>query len=200
MAAGSSGDRARSDEPLLATTELLRLAQSGDDRARAELLTRYAPRLRLWASGRLPLYARSLFDTGDLVQETLVRVFQNLERIESRGAGAFQTYVRSALLNRLRDEVRWAARRPGPGEVPETLEDRAPSPLENAIGAEVLERYEAALAGLSETDQELLHLRIELDFDYKEIAEMTGRQKADTARVAVQRALTRLANGMHREA
>jgi DNA-directed RNA polymerase specialized sigma24 family protein len=64
----------------------------------------------------------------------------------------------------------------------------------------VLERYEAALAGLSETDQELLHLRIELDFDYKEIAEMTGRQKADTARVAVHRALARLANGMHREA
>ncbi|MBK7190773.1 MAG: hypothetical protein IPH86_19495 [bacterium] len=37
----------------------------------------------------------------------------------------------------------------------------------------MLDRYERALAGLGRKDQELLHLRIELDFDYGEIASMT---------------------------
>jgi RNA polymerase sigma-70 factor (ECF subfamily) len=183
-------------DPLLATRELLRLAREGDPRAQEQLFARYLPRLRRWASGRLPMFARSLLDTSDLVQETLMRVFQGLERVEVRGPGGFQAYVRQAVLNRIRDEVRWAARRPGPDGVPETLPDALPSPLENAVGAEVLARYERALATLDEKDRELLHLRIELDFDYQEVAEMTGRSSRDAARMAIQRALARLAEGM----
>src|SRR5205085_1722828 len=141
--------------PLLATQELLRLARDGDPRAQEQLFARYLPRLKRWASGRLPMYARSLLDTSDLVQETLMRVFQGLERVEVRGPGGFQAYVRQAVLNRIRDEVRWAARRPGPDDVPETLPDASPSPLENAVGADVLARYERGLATLDESDREL---------------------------------------------
>lgn len=184
---------------MLATRELLRLAKQGEARALEELMGRYLPRLRRWASGRLPMRARSMLDTADLVQETLLRVIEGLDRIELRGPGGFQAYVRQAVLNRIRDEVRWAARRPGPEGVPETLPDRAPSPLENAIGAEVLERYERGLAHLDEEDQQLLHLRIELDFDYDAIAAMTDRPSRDAARMAVQRALRRLADAMGHE-
>src|SRR5205814_10381078 len=91
--------------------------------------------LQRWASGRLPPYARSLFDTADLVQETLVRALEGLDGIEVRGPGGFQAYVRQAVLNRIRDQVRWARRRPGPDELPEELRDPTPSPLESAIGA-----------------------------------------------------------------
>jgi DNA-directed RNA polymerase specialized sigma24 family protein len=77
--------------------------------------------------------------------------------------------------------------------------DPAPSPLEEAIGADVLARYERAFAKLSAADQELLHLRLELDFDSDEIAAMTGRSSKDAARMAVQRALARLAEAMGRE-
>ncbi|MEO5618179.1 MAG: sigma-70 family RNA polymerase sigma factor, partial [Candidatus Eisenbacteria bacterium] len=185
--------------PLLATRELLSLAKQGEARAVAQLMERYLPRLQRWAAGRLPMHARSLLDTADLVQDTLLRVLEGLERIEVRGPGGFQAYVRQAVLNRILDEVRWAGRRPGPDGVPETLHDRLPSPLENAIGAEVLERYERGLAQLDEEDRELLHLRIELDFDYEEIAGMTGRPTRDAARMAVQRALTRLAGAMGHE-
>jgi RNA polymerase sigma-70 factor (ECF subfamily) len=185
--------------PLIGTVELLRLAKDGDPRAQEQLLARYLPRLRRWAAGRLPVYARSLSDTADLVQETLLRVLTGLDRIEVRGPGGFQAYVRQAVLNRIRDEVRWAARRPGPDGVPETLADPLPSPLENAIGADVLERYERGLATLDPADRELLHLRIELDFDYEEIAAMTGRPSRDAVRMAVQRALARLADAMGQE-
>lgn len=184
------------DEPLLETRELLRRAKDGDRPALEQLMSRYLPRLKRWANGRLPMHARSLLDTADLVQDTLLRVIEGLDRIEVRGPGAFQAYVRMAVLNRIRDEVRWAERRPGPDGVPETLHDRQPTPIENAIGSELIDRYEAGMARLDEGDRQLLHLKIELDFDYDEIAAMTGREKRNAARMAVQRALTRLADAM----
>lgn len=186
--------------PLLATTELLRLAKQGDVQARDLLVQRYLPRLSRWAAGRLPYSARSLFDTADVVHETLLRTLEGLDRIEVRGPGGFQAYVRQAVLNRMRDQVRWSARRPAATEdEAEAHEDVAPSPLEHAIGVDLAERYERALATLSEDDQELLHLRIELDFSYEEIAVMTERSTADAARMAVQRALRRLAEEMGHE-
>jgi RNA polymerase sigma-70 factor (ECF subfamily) len=197
----AAGDASRpGGEPsLLATRELLRLAKQGDSQALDQLMTRYLPRLQRWAAGRLPTYARSLLDTSDLVQETLLRVVQGLDRIEVRGPGGFQAYVRQAVLNRIRDEVSWAKRRPGPDGVPETLPDRTPSPLEDVIGAETLDRYERGLARLDEEDRQLLHLRIELDYDYPAIAEMTGRPSRDAARMSVHRALSRLADAMGHE-
>ena len=184
---------------LLATTELLTRARAGDAPARDALLARYLPRLQRWASGRLPGHARSLLDTTDLVQETLLRTVQGLDRVEVRGPGGFQAYVRQAVLNRIRDQVRWSARRQGSGEIPEDLPDPSPSPLEAAIGSAALARYERGLAALPADDQELLHLRLELDFDYGEIAAMTGRPSRDAARMAVQRALGRLAEVMGHE-
>jgi RNA polymerase sigma-70 factor, ECF subfamily len=188
---GTPGERS-----LLATIVLLRMAKDGDTNARDELFQRYHARLTRWAAGRLPVRARSLLDTSDLVQETLVRVLEGLDRIEIRGPGGFQAYVRQAVLNRIADQVRWASRRPGPEGIPESLHDASPSPLENAIGSDVLARYERAFAKLSEDDRELLHLRIELDIDHDDIARMTGKPSRDATRMAVKRALSRLAEEM----
>jgi len=190
----------REEPPLAATHDLLEAAKAGDRDARDELFGRFVPRLRRWASGRLPRFARSLLDTEDLVQDVLLRTFEGLERVEVRGPGGFQAYVRQAVLNRIRDQVRWAARRPGPDEVPADLADPSPSPLEDAIGADVLARYERAFATLTPAEQELLHLRLELHFEFEEIAGMTGKPSRDAARMAVQRALARLAEGMGRGA
>lgn len=187
------------EDDLLVTTELLQRAKSGDARALESLMARYLPRLQRWASGRLPSRARSLLDTRDLVQETLMRTVQGLDRIEVRGPGGFQAYVRQAVLNRIRDQVRYADRRPGPDGIPEDLSDPSPSPLEQAIGTEVVDRYERAMQSLSEEDREILHLHIELDYDYGEIAIMTGRPSRDAVRMAVQRGLKRLAERMGHE-
>lgn len=178
------------------THELLQLAKDGDGRARDLLLARYLPRLQRWASGRLPTWARSLVDTSDVVQDVFLRTLQGIERVEVRGPGVFQAYVRRAVLNRIRDEVRWASRRPGPDGVPEELAAHEPTPLERAITTETLERYESALEALDEGERELVHLRIELDFGWDEIATMTGRPSADAARMATKRALARVAGHM----
>jgi len=131
-----------------------------------------------------------------LVQETLLRAIEGLDHIEVGQPGQFQAYVRQAVLNRIRDQVRWARRRPGTAEELEEFEDTAPSPLESAIGAELLERYEGALEQLSETERRLIHFRIELDFSYEEIAAVMERGSPDAARMAVGRAVRKLAKVM----
>jgi RNA polymerase sigma factor (sigma-70 family) len=184
-------------EDLLLTQDLLQRAKNGDHNALGVLMARYRPRLERWATGRLPGYARSLFDTGDLVQEALMKALEALDRIEVRGPGMFQAYVRQTILNRIRDQLRSARTRPGV-EAPERVEGKAPSPLDLAIGADVLDRYERALAQLSEDERRLLHLRVELDFSYAEIATMMERSP-DAARMAARRALHKLAEIMGRE-
>jgi RNA polymerase sigma factor (sigma-70 family) len=188
-----------SRDALAVTTELLQRARSGDRAALEALIARYLPRLRSWASGRLPMRARSLLDTGDLVQETLLRTLERLDGVEVRGPGGFQAYVRSAVLNRIRDQIRWADRRLEAGEADEILADPGPTPLDLAIGADLADRYERGLATLGEGEQQLVHLRIELDFSYEEIAAMTNRPTAAAARMATLRALRRLAEVMKYE-
>jgi RNA polymerase sigma factor (sigma-70 family) len=186
-------DDANPPTRLLITAELIQRSKDGDRRAIEALMARYRPRLVRWATGRLPSSARSLLDTSDLVQETLLRAMQALDGLEVGAPGMFQAYVRQAILNRIRDQIRWARRRPGTDDAMEEIEDAAPSPLEGAIDADLLEHYERALGQLTEPERQLIHLRVELDLGYEEIAAITNRATSDAARMAVQRTIRKLA-------
>jgi RNA polymerase sigma-70 factor (ECF subfamily) len=177
---------------------LLERARAGDPAAINDLFARYLPRLRKWATGRLPRWARDLSDTQDLVQETLLQTFKRVETFDIRGEGAFQAYLRQAVLNRVRTELRRFRRRPEATDLDSQHVADGPSPLEAAIGREALERYEAALAELRSEDRELVISRIELGYDYDELAESFGRPSSDAARKAVQRAVARLVAIMKR--
>ena len=77
--------------------------------------------------------------------------------------------------------------------------DAADEPtLEAAIGQEAVERYEAALARLRPDDREAIVARVELDCSYEEVAQALGKPTAGAARVAISRALVRLAEEMNR--
>ncbi len=176
--------------------DLLRRAQAGDARALDRLLARYLPRLTRWARGRLPRRARSLEDTGDLVQEAVLHALERLEHFEPRHDGALQAYLRQAIVHRIQNNLRGAARKPPGASLPEEWRDAAPSPFDEAVGAEALARYEAALGRLRDEDRALIVLRVELRYDYAQIADATGKATVDAARVAVGRALVRLAREM----
>jgi RNA polymerase sigma factor (sigma-70 family) len=188
----SSNDRSR----LHSSLTLLQRAQSGDRAALDSLIARYLPRLQRWASGRLPRWARDMADTQDLVQETLFQTFKRIDRFEPRGEGALLAYLRQAILNRVREELRRAKRRPPRSELDSEAEDSARSPLEEAIGQEALERYERALAMLRREDRELVVARIELGYTNQEIAELLDKPTPNAARMAVERAIIRLAKEM----
>jgi len=178
-----------------ASIELLARARSGDADALNDLCARYLPRLQKWAHGRLPAWARGALDTHDLVQDTLAQVIQRLGSFEPRHDGAFQAFLRTALLNRIRDEIRRAHRRPTDVLASDRPAD-GPSPIEEAIGSEALARYEAALQRLRPTDREAIIARIELGLPYTEVAEALGKPSVAAAHVAVSRALLKLAKEM----
>jgi RNA polymerase sigma-70 factor (ECF subfamily) len=175
------------------TFDLLARARAGDERALEPLFARYLPRLRRWASGRLPTWARDAGDTQDLVQDTLMSVFKQIDTFEPRREGAFQAYLRQAVMNRIRNAIRDRSRRPDGTTIDEALPSGEGSPLERAIGAQQLERYEAALARLRSIDREAIVLRVEMGWTYQEMAAMLDLPSADAARKAAQRALVRLA-------
>jgi RNA polymerase sigma factor (sigma-70 family) len=177
---------------------LVQRARQGDEAALDALCARYLPRLQRWAHGRLPSWVRSALDTQDLVQDTLMQAVRRIEAFEPRHDAAFQAFLRQVLLNRIRDEIRRAQRRPAADPLESGKEAVNPSPLEEAIGQEALERYEAALARLRAGDREAIIMSIELGLPYVEVAEALGKPSVEAARMAVSRALVRLAREMAR--
>ena len=179
----------------MASMELLAQARSGDATALNELCERYLPRMQKWAHGRLPAWARGALDTHDLVQDALSNVIQRLDSFEPRHEGALQAFLRTSLLNRIRDEIRRAHRRPTDVLASDRPAD-GPSPIEEAIGSEALARYEAALQRLKPADREAIVARIELGLPYTEVAQALGKPSVAAAHVAVSRALLKLAKEM----
>jgi RNA polymerase sigma-70 factor (ECF subfamily) len=179
-----------------ATVDLLARAQAGDEEALNRLFERHIPVLKRWASGRLPRWARQVADTSDLVQETVIATLRNLDSFEQRGDGALQAYLRHALINRVRNEMRRALLRPAAAEIDSQLQHDGTSPLEAAIGGQTLERYEAGLARLTEEEREAVVTRVEFGLSFAEVAEVLGKPSPDAARMAVVRALVKLAREM----
>jgi RNA polymerase sigma-70 factor, ECF subfamily len=175
---------------------LVARARNGDAPALEELCTRYLPRLRRWAHGRLPAWARGALDTHDLAQDTLAHVVRRITNFEPQHDGAFQAYLRQALMNRVRDEIRKAQRRPAGHPLDTAHPSNSPSPLEEAIGQEAMDRYETALQRLRPGDREAIIVRIEMGLSYPEVAEALGKPTTAAAHMAVSRALVRLAEEM----
>jgi RNA polymerase sigma factor (sigma-70 family) len=192
-----SGGDGTASERLDSTFALLERARSGDADALNRLFARHLGPLRRWIRGRLPNWARDMADTDDLVQDTLLGTFKRMDAFEVRRVGALQAYLRQAVLNRLRDELRRKGRRPDSTDL-DGVEAAAAesSPLEEAIGREAVESYERALQRLRPQDREAVIGRVELGYSYDELAEALGKPSADAARKAAERALLRLAEEM----
>jgi len=181
------------------TLHLIERARSGDQEAVDRLFARHVRPLQRWASGRLPKWARDVADTDDLVQETLLQTFKRIEQFEVRGIGALNAYLRQAILNRIREELRRKGRRPDSTDLTGEEVETSLSPLEQAIGSETVERYERALSRLRAEEQDVIIGRVELGYTYEELAEALGKPTADAARKAAQRALVRLVEEMQRD-
>src|SRR5262245_54252579 len=192
---GSEPDSSRAAET---TVELLFRARQGDQSAIERLFARHLRPLQRFAQGRLPAWARDVTDTDDLVQDALLQTLKRLDGFESRHPGALQAYLRQAVMNRMRDELRRQARAPGRVDLAdEALSER--SRLEDPAGQETMAAYEEALTRLTPEEREAVIGRVELGLSYGELALALEKPTADAARKAAQRALVRLAREMQRE-
>jgi RNA polymerase sigma-70 factor (ECF subfamily) len=178
------------------TVELLARAKAGDRDALDTLFARHIPTLRRWARGRLPRWARDISDTSDIVQDSVFQTFKRIESFEPRGEGALQAYLRQALVNHLRNQLRRVGARPQTAALDSATPADAASPLEVAIGRQTLERYDAALGRLSLDDRDAIVSRIEFGMSYSEIAAAMNKPTPDAARQTVVRALKRLMDEM----
>ena len=180
------------------SARLLDRAIRGDRSAREALFARYLPWLRRWARGRLPRWTRGVVDTSDVVQDALRRTVTRLSGFEPRGDGALRAYLRNAVENRIRDEMRQVARRPAMDVLDEErpLAGNDRSLQEKIIQDETWDRYRSALKHLPRRDQRLIVGRLELDYSFRQLAAIDGRTGPDGARMALKRALVRLAAEM----
>jgi RNA polymerase sigma factor (sigma-70 family) len=183
-------------DDLESTRSLLELARGGDDDARDRLVRRYLPALKAWARGRMPLQLRRVADTDDLVQMTFMRALDRVDKIKYLHEGGFFAYLRTILRNQIVDLVRRDNVRPEGASLPPDVEEHGPSPFDEAVGHEIMERYDAALETLTEQQRAAVSLRIEIGLPFKEVADVVGCPSANAARMLVARALVRLSEIM----
>jgi RNA polymerase sigma factor (sigma-70 family) len=183
------GDRS---SDMTSTIELLERFKQGDQQAVGQLVERSLPSLTRWARGRMPRWARDAAETRDLVQDAVLRALPHLKTFEARHPGALQAYLRHAINNHIKDEIRKVRARPEAASLSDEHPDERPSPLEQAIGRQGVAKYDAALKQLRESDQQAIIARLELQQSYEEIAIALGEPSADAAKMAVVRALKNL--------
>jgi RNA polymerase sigma factor (sigma-70 family) len=160
------------------------------------LIERTVGPLRRWARGRLPFYARAGANTEDVVQDAVLHALARVDRFEHRSVDGMQHYLRESVRNRIRDEIRRVTRRGVGEELPESLNDGRYSPLEELILKERSERYLAALRTLKPADRMAIIFRLEHHLSFEEIARRLAKSSPDAARMAVTRAVKRLAEAI----
>lgn len=178
------------------SARLVSRAQRGDRSALNQLYERHLGPLQRWAHGRLPKWARTMADTADLVQEALLNTLRHLHRFEPQGHGALRAYLRRAVDNRINDEFRQIARRGAASVLDEEHPGAAPSPLDEAMASQTEERYRAALERLKPAERQLIVARVEMGYSFEQLAMISNKARPDSARVALHRALVRLAEEM----
>lgn len=189
-------DEIKEDGESDSSLDILERARQGDGQAARVMIERTVGPLKRWARGRLPDYARDNADTGDVVQDAVMRALGRLDSFEHRTVDGLQAYLRESVRNRIRDEVRRVSRRGVAEELPESLHDHGYSPLEALILKERSERYLAALRTLKPDDRLAIIFRLEHHHSFEEIARRLGKPSPDAARMAVSRAVKRLADAI----
>jgi RNA polymerase sigma-70 factor (ECF subfamily) len=179
------------------SARLVLRAKKGDGEALDRLFVEVLPSLKRWAHGRLPQWARDGIGTTDVVQDAALNVLRRLGSFEPRRRGGLRAYLRQAVQNRIRDLIRQRQRRGGaPDDVSDLPLQSNSSPWRDLLKKDEAERYVEGLSRLSAEDQILIVGRIDLGYDYDQLAVVSGRGSPDAARVAVRRALGRLAQEM----
>jgi RNA polymerase sigma factor (sigma-70 family) len=159
-----------------------RVEPDWSDEGWLESLWKFIPSLKRWAQRRLP--RKSALDTTDIIQEVMMQTARRYEGFELKTRSALSTYLRRAVQNRIRDEIRRQGRdiTSDAGGVDEDVE------------SDVVVWYREGLEQLNERDRALIESRLDDHATYEEIATRFSFQTAAAARIAVSRAVRKLAD------
>lgn len=178
--------------------KLVAAATRGDEPAVTELLERSLPRLHAFVRLRMGAQIRAREDSFDLVQSVCRIVLEDLDGFEYRGERQFDAWLFTAALNKLRERGRFVGRerRDPKRERPLDVESSRVyasmmTPSQVAIGAEAVDRLEAAFDRLPDDYREVITLSRVVRLSHAEIAAQMGRSPNAT-RTLLGRALARL--------
>jgi RNA polymerase sigma factor (sigma-70 family) len=184
----------------------LRAAQAGDRAAAEQLFTRYRDRLLEVVSLLLARRRSDLCeDEEDIVQESLLAAFLNLEEFEPRSEGAFLHWLSTIAENKLRSAFqRERTRKRGEGRVRRRADlpdsfllsslfpGMEPTPSQAAGTQELLERVESAVIALPERERRMFVMRRLCGLSFEELAEEAGLGSAASARKLYSKVLAHL--------
>jgi RNA polymerase sigma-70 factor (ECF subfamily) len=192
-----------------AREKLVAKAQRGDRAAFDELALEHRRSLEDLFSREMGPSLRAKVDVEDLLQETLLRAFQDLKGFDPRGDKAFEAWLFAIARHAVQDRARYLHRKKRACDREVHLSSRSPSgqPLGNPLdrlaatsvpsGAtslrreERFDRLQAALDNLSPDHREVIQLaRIE-GLSMKEVAAKMNRSEA-AASVLLVRAMRKL--------
>jgi RNA polymerase sigma-70 factor (ECF subfamily) len=170
------------------TAILINRIKAGDSKATDELVQQCYPILLKWAHGRIPYSEKSLLETTDIVQESILRGIQHLHKFKALKTGAFLAYLRKIFINCINESVR----KPNNSEDIDSYSNRT-TYFSTELDVDDFIYYETALNKLSEAEQQAIILRVEFGFSYNEIAKEMDKNSEDAARMFVSRAMIKLA-------
>jgi RNA polymerase sigma-70 factor (ECF subfamily) len=172
------------------TQVLVGRCRTGDAAARAALIARIDPLLRRFARGRVPQLLRHEQDTADLVQSTWLRVLDKLGSISLQGPGDFFAYLRTVLINALRE----ALRRQGASPIDFDADAATATSVLAASNVDPDDwlAYEQSLASMPPEHRVVVLMRYEFGMSFAEIAQELG-ETPDAVRMRMNRAIARIA-------
>ncbi len=156
------------------TEALLDRATRGDDTAREALLDQHRHRLRRMVAARLDRRLAARVDPSDVVQEALAEAAENLDAYLRDRPLPFYPWLRRFAWERLmklhrhhiksqrrsvtREEA-WIMPDESAQQLANRLLSRGTNPVGRLIRDELRDRIRAALAGMAESDREVLVMR-----------------------------------------
>ncbi len=180
---------------------MVALGKSGDRDAIGRLLSKYRNYLLLIANQDLDANLRAKLGASDVVQESMMLAQKNFEQFRGESEQEFLGWLKTILVNDLRNNRRqFATRKRDAGlelnlqeqsSVKDRLVDANLTPSSDAMQRERAQALSAALSGLSDDHRQVIQLRNFEQLDFEAVGQRMNRS-ADAARKLWARALESL--------
>ena len=171
----------------------------------ADLLADNVPALRRYVRSRMGPALSAREASVDIVQSVCRELLQQGERFEDRGPHALRAWLQRAATRKILQKARWhrspvrdiGQEAQGSG-VWSQCKETAPSPSEEAVGKERLQRFERAYAALDPVYREIISLVRFSGLSHAEAAAIM-RRTPESCRTLLRRALVQLSGLLERE-
>jgi RNA polymerase sigma-70 factor (ECF subfamily) len=148
---------------------------------------------------RLGRYLRRRLESRDILQVTMLKAFQGLDRFDGAGSRSLMAWLGTIAVDEIRDQADFHGRQKRDAALDHTLHSQL-DPVARQLHTEVsriqiqddLQRLEEALDELSEANREIILLRSYEERSFKEIGERLGKSP-DACRMLFARAKATLA-------